>query len=96
MEKILCIWSSKNDRPVFTEEKNLVYRNGDFSIFRQSPSSYLYTYKGVSIKCLVGMNKELVDCLASGKVYENNFLYKSSIENIEKAKHLLKIHGTNW
>lgn len=92
MEKILCIWSSKNDRPVFTEERNLVYRNGNFSIFRQHSNSHLYTYKCVSIKCLVGMNKELVDCLASGKVYENKFLYKSSLENIEKAKHLIKIH----
>lgn len=92
--KILCIWSSRDWKPVFTDEKELVYKNGEYSIFKRR-ESYLYTWNNVSFTELVGFNKELIDSLIFGEKREgvSKFIYERSLETLKRAKKALDKHG---
>ena len=65
--KALNPWTDKNEQAGYYEldERSLVYKNGDYRIYKEFSKSYIYTFKNVAISNLAGVNKELVDALAS-------------------------------
>ena len=88
MNRILNTWTSKPERKNYIEVGDPIYQKGDYRIFRQSSEVWLYTYKDVAINQLAGLNKELIDTLASGKIitkYRKKFLFDRAIESKEKG-----------
>lgn len=83
--QIINPWSSNklNVSYFAISENELVYKLGDYSVYRQNISCWLYTYKNKAINQLAGLNKDHVRALFEDKRPTNEqqaFLF-------DRAKH---------
>lgn len=87
--EILNPWNSTKLKKAYYNEGSPIYSNGEYKIYRQSQSVYLYAFKNMAFNQLAGLNKEHLDNVASRTVPENDFLYNRALENLAKCEELL-------
>lgn len=72
--------------PIVEIHGKCVYKNGDYSIYVHiKGKAYYHLWKNVVITELCGENRELIDCLATGKPYDETprckFIYDGAIRD---------------
>jgi hypothetical protein len=92
MKEIINPWHNNNSsfsKPVYKIEGKPVYSNGDYHIYKQFNSSYMYVYKDLAFNNLAGINKHHLDAVATRTRPKSPnaavFLYDRAIETLEKA-----------
>lgn len=81
--------------PIVEISGKCVYKNGDYSIFEHiKDEAYYHLWKNVIICELCGENRELIDCLATGKPYDGTvrreFVYKETLSDKSDAEKFAK------
>lgn len=64
---ILNTWTSTVDNLKWYVVGKPDYKNDEYYIYKLNPKGYLYTFKNVAIACLIGKNKNLLDCFIVNK-----------------------------
>lgn len=98
--EIINVWGTATNRAKnpgcaiskFSTDGKPIYTNGDYSVYRYI-TSYIYTYKNISIAQLVGFNPKLVDSLAADVAPEDSnvqlYLFNRAKETLRKNAHLI-------
>ena len=92
---ILNTWRSKKDKKTYYKVDDLRYEYGDYKIYRQFGSSYVYVYKDIAFNILAGIDKAHLRRIADkkrpvGDYSPSHFLYDQGIKTLDKGLTIIK------
>lgn len=89
MAQILNTWRSSQTKKVYYDLGEPIYTNGDWSIYPQFASAYIYAYKDIAVNCLCGINKPHLDALSANARPDNaGWLFDRALENLTIGQNL--------
>lgn len=89
--EIINPWASNKIRIQYFAVGKPIYQLGDYAIYQQNFSCWLYTFKNMAINQLAGVNKDHVSALFNDQRPTNNqqaFLFDRAKSNLKKAQGL--------